>query len=146
MHPPSKQIVIAGYFGFGSAIDEAILASLCKVFRSATQPFRLVAISGDSAETAAAYEVEVCDWSDTATISEAVRSAEAVMIAGGSLFTPSAAAVLTAGMATTWPAFSSRRPCRQFITSRFCFMGSALMALSRRTCVKACEQLAGLRC
>ena len=104
MHAPSKQIVIAGYFGFGSAGDEAILDSLCKVLRSAAQPIRPVAISGDSAKTAEAYEVEVCDWSDAATISEAVRSAEAVMIAGRSLFTASAAAVVTAGMATSWPA------------------------------------------
>jgi GT2 family glycosyltransferase/polysaccharide pyruvyl transferase WcaK-like protein/glycosyltransferase involved in cell wall biosynthesis len=101
MRAPSKQIVIAGYFGFGSAGDEAILASLCEVFRGAAQPFRLVAISGNSPENAATYDLPVCDWSDAAVISETVRLSDAVVIAGSSLFDPSAAAVVT----TTQPAF-----------------------------------------
>jgi GT2 family glycosyltransferase/glycosyltransferase involved in cell wall biosynthesis len=105
MHPPSKQIAIAGYFGFGSAGDEAILASLCDALRDAAPPFRLVAISGNSRETAAAYDVQACDWSDAAALSETVRLSDAVVIAGSSLFDPSAAPVVTAGPTTTQPAF-----------------------------------------
>lgn len=105
MHAPTKQIVIAGYFGFGSAGDEAILASLCDIFRGAAQPFRLATISGNCDQTSAAHNVEACGWSDAAAISEMVRLADAVVIAGSSLFDPSAAAIVTAGVATTRPAF-----------------------------------------
>ena len=105
MHAPTKQVVIAGYFGFGSAGDEAILASLCDTLRGAAQPIRLAAISGNCEQTSAAYNLQACGWSDAAAISEMIRLADAVVIAGSNLFDPSAAAVVTVGMATTRPAF-----------------------------------------
>ena len=105
MHAPTKQVVIAGYFGFGSAGDEAILASLCDTLRGAAQPIRLAAISGNCEQTSAAYNLQACGWSDAAAISEMIRLADAVVIAGRNLFDPSAAAVVTVGMATTRPAF-----------------------------------------
>ena len=105
MHKRSNQIVIAGYFGFDSVWDEAILASLCEIFHGITQPFRLVALSGKPSETSAAYRLQVCDWSDAGAISEAVRRSDAVVIAGSSLFDPLMTRAIKKGLPITQPAF-----------------------------------------
>jgi GT2 family glycosyltransferase/glycosyltransferase involved in cell wall biosynthesis/polysaccharide pyruvyl transferase WcaK-like protein len=101
----SKKVVIAGYFGYGSAWDEAVLASLCPALRNSGKQFDFVAISGKPLETAAAHDVQACDWSDAAALSECVRRSEAVVIAGPSLFDPLAPASAQTGLIPNQPPF-----------------------------------------
>ncbi|HUK15599.1 MAG TPA: polysaccharide pyruvyl transferase CsaB [Bryobacteraceae bacterium] len=81
-----KTIFLVGYYGFGNAGDEAILAGILEQFRALRSDLRLVVASGDPASTAAAHHVEAVAWNDIAAVLQAVQAADLVVIGGGGLF------------------------------------------------------------
>ena len=81
-----RTIFLVGYYGFGNAGDEAILAGILEQFRALRSDLRLVVASGDPASTAAAHHVEAVAWNDIAAVLQAVQAADLVVIGGGGLF------------------------------------------------------------
>ena len=79
-------ILFVGYYGFGNLGDEAILSTILAQFRARRPELRLVAASGDPANTTASHGVEAVAWNDMAAIHRAVQIADLVVIGGGGLF------------------------------------------------------------
>jgi polysaccharide pyruvyl transferase CsaB len=81
-----KRIVIAGYYGFGNAGDEAILAAMLADLRRLRGDLRFTVTSADPAATAARFGVEAILWTDVAALAAAVRTSALVLVGGGGLF------------------------------------------------------------
>jgi len=79
-------IFLVGYYGFGNAGDEAILATIVSQLRSRQPEVRIVAASGHPAQTAEAHCIETVAWNDMAAIHHSVQIADLVLIGGGGLF------------------------------------------------------------
>ena len=88
-----KRLVIAGYFGFGNAGDEAILeATLGALRRELAAPFDATVVSGDPDFTLRRHAAFVpgalsaISWRDPLALAEAVRASDLVIVGGGGLF------------------------------------------------------------
>ncbi|WP_020574978.1 polysaccharide pyruvyl transferase CsaB [Actinopolymorpha alba] len=80
------KLALLGYFGFGNAGDEALLAAEVAALRSALGPSaEFVVISGDPDHTMAAHRLPAVPRSDFAEVLRAVRSADGLVAGGGSL-------------------------------------------------------------
>ncbi|MEK7277026.1 MAG: polysaccharide pyruvyl transferase family protein [Chloroflexota bacterium] len=86
MSPNSKTILIAGYYGFGNAGDEAILSAIISDLRALRSDLNLVVVSGDPAQTEAAHGVAGVLWTDIEKIMQAVAASDLVILGGGGLF------------------------------------------------------------
>jgi polysaccharide pyruvyl transferase WcaK-like protein len=78
----SRRVLLAGAFGQGNPGDEALLAA----FARALPGHRLVAASSAPAATAAAHGVEAIGRDRPAAVARAVADADAVVVAGGTVF------------------------------------------------------------
>jgi polysaccharide pyruvyl transferase CsaB len=75
-----------GYFGFGNAGDEAILAAEIEALRAALgAETSFVAISGDPAHTRANHDVDAVSRTDFRALVTALRRADGLIAGGGSL-------------------------------------------------------------
>ena len=83
---PASRILLAGYYGFGNAGDEAILASILAHLRELRPDAAVTVVSGDPRETARAYGVEAVFWRDPLALEDAARQADLIVIGGGGLF------------------------------------------------------------
>ncbi|MGE5235850.1 MAG: polysaccharide pyruvyl transferase CsaB [Acidobacteriota bacterium] len=81
-----RGLLICGYYGFGNAGDEAILAAMISHLRCERPDLALQVISGDPTQTAAMHRVEAVHWQDVVAINQAVTEAGLVVIGGGGLF------------------------------------------------------------
>src|SRR5687768_7222558 len=81
-----QRLLIAGYYGFGNAGDEAILHSIRNILRRHFPAATLVVLTGDPAETRRVHGVETVEWTDIAGITTAIDSSDLVIIGGGGLF------------------------------------------------------------
>jgi polysaccharide pyruvyl transferase CsaB len=74
--------VLCGYYGKGNGGDEALLASLLQLLPATVTP---LVLSGDPAQTRAAYGVEACDRQSAGVVLKALRHSDAFIWGGGSL-------------------------------------------------------------
>lgn len=81
-----KKIILSGYYGFGNAGDEAVLAALCQIFRLHFPRAELVALSARPEQTAAAYGILAIDRWDKRALRRELAGAELFCSGGGSLF------------------------------------------------------------
>ena len=82
----SRRILLAGYYGFGNAGDEAILASILAHLRSAAPQAAVTVVSGNPDATAAAHGVEAVFWRDPLALEDAARGADLTLLGGGGIF------------------------------------------------------------
>ncbi len=82
----SRRILLAGYYGFGNAGDEAILASILAHLRAAAPDAAVTVASGNPEATAKAHGVETVFWRDPLGLEDAARGADLVVIGGGGIF------------------------------------------------------------
>jgi polysaccharide pyruvyl transferase CsaB len=73
---------LCGYYGKGNGGDEALLASLLQMLPNHVTP---IVLSGDSAQTQAAYGVEACDRKTPQVLVPALKQANVLIWGGGSL-------------------------------------------------------------
>jgi polysaccharide pyruvyl transferase CsaB len=82
----ASRVLLAGYYGFGNAGDEAILASIVAHLRALRPDVTIVAISGDPEATARTHGIEAVFWRDPLALEDAARQADLIAIGGGGLF------------------------------------------------------------
>ena len=82
---PSPTILIAGYYGYNNAGDEAILDGILTELNSLGENFHYVVLSGDPAFTENLHAVRAIAWSDIGAMVEAVKNASLVIVGGGGL-------------------------------------------------------------
>jgi polysaccharide pyruvyl transferase CsaB len=82
----ARSILIAGYYGFGNAGDEAILAAMLGELRALRPGVELAVASGDPAATAARHGVRAVPRDDLAAVIAAIRESDLVILGGGGLF------------------------------------------------------------
>ncbi len=81
---PSPRFLISGYYGFGNAGDEAILAGLVAGFRELMPSAELTVLSGDPADTMAEHGV-VAVARGLRSARKNIRLSDAVISGGGGL-------------------------------------------------------------
>ena len=82
----ARSILIAGYYGFGNAGDEAILAAMLGELRVLRPDLDLAVASGDPAATAARHGVRAVARDDLTAVIAAIRASDLVILGGGGLF------------------------------------------------------------
>lgn len=82
-----KRLLLSGYYGYGNAGDEAVLAGLVAGFRAARPAgdLEIVALSGNPAETQAAHGIAAADRYKPAALLREIGRADLVLSGGGSL-------------------------------------------------------------
>ena len=82
-----KRFLLSGYYGYGNAGDEAVLAGLVSGFRSAapSEDFTLTALSGDPGETRTAHGIQAVDRYRPSALLPAIARCHAFLSGGGSL-------------------------------------------------------------
>ncbi|KPJ64614.1 hypothetical protein AMK68_01165 [candidate division KD3-62 bacterium DG_56] len=81
----ARRVVISGYYGFGNAGDEAILAGIVAGFRELAPDVQLVVLSATPQETAAEHGVECVDRARFGDIGRAIDGADLLISGGGGL-------------------------------------------------------------
>lgn len=105
------EILIAGYYGFHNAGDEAMLAGLRRAIRDLRPDVTFTAISGTASQTRQLHGIGAVSRSDIRGIWEAIGRADLVMFGGGSLLqdvTSSRSLIYYLGLATM--AWLRRKP------------------------------------
>lgn len=85
MPEATRRLLIAGYYGFGNAGDEAILAATLGELRARRPELRIVVVSGDPSRTATEHGVEAVHRDDLAQFDAAVRTSDLVLLGGGGI-------------------------------------------------------------
>jgi len=82
-----KRLLMSGYYGYGNAGDEAVLAGLIAGFRAARPAgdLEIVALSGNPDETRATHGIAAADRYRPAALLGEIRRADLVLSGGGSL-------------------------------------------------------------
>jgi len=97
------EILIAGYYGFHNAGDEAMLAGIRRSIGELRPDVTFTAISGTAAQTRSLHGIRAVSRSDLKAIWEAIGRADLVMFGGGSLLqdvTSSRSLIYYLGLAT----------------------------------------------
>lgn len=81
----SERVLFCGYYGFGNAGDEAVLAASVGLFRSRRPDLQLAALSADPAGTRAALGIEAAPRMKPAAILGELRRCRLFLSGGGSL-------------------------------------------------------------
>ena len=81
-----KTILIAGYYGFGNAGDEAILSAISAELRARHANLDFVVVSANPSETAATFNVRSIGWKDVDALHNAARESDLIILGGGGLF------------------------------------------------------------
>ena len=82
----TQRIVIAGYYGYRNAGDEAILAGMLADLRAEIPAATFTIFSGDPEETRALHGVDAVSWDALDAQVEAIRESSLVIVGGGGLF------------------------------------------------------------
>ena len=82
-----KRLTLSGYYGYGNAGDEAVLAGLVQGFRAARPDgdLELVALSGDPAGTRREHRIQAADRYKPAALVRAIANSDVFLSGGGSL-------------------------------------------------------------
>jgi polysaccharide pyruvyl transferase CsaB len=86
MPAAARSLLIAGYYGFGNAGDEAILTAMLGELRALRPELDLVVASGDPAATAVRHGVRAVPRDDLPAVIAAIRDSDLVVLGGGGLF------------------------------------------------------------
>lgn len=86
MNTPRARVLICGYYGFGNAGDELILAGILAELRALRPGLAVTVVSGNPSSTRASHGVEAVHWQDVPAIACQVRGADLVVVGGGGLF------------------------------------------------------------
>jgi polysaccharide pyruvyl transferase CsaB len=81
-----NKVLIAGYYGFGNAGDEAILESMLADLLMQQENLEFVVVSANPIETMSNYHVKAVYWKDIIGLLNAVRESDLVILGGGGLF------------------------------------------------------------
>src|SRR6266545_877457 len=81
-----KRIFMAGYYGFGNAGDEAILASLLDDIRAELPDVSVTVTSADVDATSALHDVAAVHWTDIEALTRSVRHSDVAVLGGGGIF------------------------------------------------------------
>src|SRR2546426_4700601 len=81
-----RKVLIAGYYGFGNAGDEAILTAMLSSMRALRPGLEFIVVSGNPEETAQKYDVSSVLYTDLQGILETARRSDLVILGGGGLF------------------------------------------------------------
>lgn len=82
----AQSIFIAGYYGFGNAGDEAILAAMIAGLRALRPDLEITVASGDPPTTERDHGVHAVDRDDLPAVAAAIRESGLVILGGGGLF------------------------------------------------------------
>lgn len=82
----AHRVLIAGYYGYGNAGDEAILSCLVKDLRQRRSDLDLVVATGDPAGTRRAHGVRTVHRDNLPGIIELAAASDLVVLGGGGLF------------------------------------------------------------
>lgn len=82
----AREILIAGYYGFGNAGDEVILAGMLSDLRALDANLEFNIVSGDPQETMIRHGVQAVHWRDMRGLVDHVNRSELVIVGGGGLF------------------------------------------------------------
>ncbi len=80
-----KRLLLSGYYGYGNAGDEAVLAGLVTGFRSLPAELDLTALSGNPPATRTAHGINAVDRSLPAALLPAIARCDLFLSGGGSL-------------------------------------------------------------
>nr|WP_312577201.1 polysaccharide pyruvyl transferase CsaB [Sedimentibacter sp.] len=80
-----KNILLAGYYGFGNLGDEAILEMVLKQLLEITDRDKLTVLSGNKEETSKKYDVCTIDRNNVLSIIKRLMTSDALVFGGGSL-------------------------------------------------------------
>lgn len=84
--PASRRILVSGYYGFGNAGDEAVLAGMIETLRRESRGAASVCVlSGNPDETRRRHGVEALDRMDPRAMNHAIERADLFLSGGGSL-------------------------------------------------------------
>jgi polysaccharide pyruvyl transferase CsaB len=86
MPAAARSLLIAGYYGFGNAGDEAILAGMLAELRALRPDVEIVVASGDPAATQEEHGVRAVPRDDLPAVAAAIRESGLVVLGGGGLF------------------------------------------------------------
>jgi polysaccharide pyruvyl transferase CsaB len=79
------KLIIAGYYGFRNAGDEAILSGMVHSLRSTFEDVNICVVTADPDFTKRTHEVEVVDMEDVPELIHQIRTSDAVLLGGGGL-------------------------------------------------------------
>lgn len=79
------KVVISGYYGFGNAGDEAVLAGIVRSFAERSPDTELIVLSSDPAETTRVHGVRAVPRTSISDVISAIRSSDLLISGGGSL-------------------------------------------------------------
>lgn len=79
------RVLIAGYYGYGNAGDEAMLAAIVRSLRAQAPDLDIAVLSADPELTARTFSVEAVKRLDLRAVFRAIRRADLVLMGGGSL-------------------------------------------------------------
>lgn len=79
------RVVVSGYYGFGNAGDEAVLAGLLATLREAEPGIGVTVLSGDPAHTERTHAVAAIRRAGPRPLLAALRAADGLISGGGSL-------------------------------------------------------------
>jgi polysaccharide pyruvyl transferase CsaB len=82
---PLKKILIAGYYGYNNAGDEAILQGILAELRNLGGDIEFTVLSGNPERTHALHDVNAVAWSNIPKIVEVVKTSSLVIVGGGGL-------------------------------------------------------------
>ncbi len=80
-----KRLLLSGYYGYGNAGDEAVLAGLVTGFRFLSAELELTALSGTPAETRRTHGISAVDRYRPAALLPAIARCDLFLSGGGSL-------------------------------------------------------------
>ncbi len=81
-----SKILIGGYYGYGNAGDEAILAAMLRELRVLRPDLDLAVASGDPLRTRSEHGVRAVPAADLTVLSAAIAESDLVVLGGGGLF------------------------------------------------------------
>ena len=82
----APKLLIAGYYGYGNAGDEAILSGMVADLRQVIGDVELCVVSADPKATQKLHSVHALKQSDVKSLIEAIRDSDLVILGGGGLF------------------------------------------------------------
>ena len=80
-----RNILLAGYYGFGNLGDEAILEMVLKQLLQITNREDITVLSGNKKETSKKYNINTIDRYNVFSIIKKLISSDALIFGGGSL-------------------------------------------------------------
>jgi polysaccharide pyruvyl transferase CsaB len=81
----TMKLVIAGYYGFANAGDEAILSGMIHDLKTAIPDVEICVVSANPVDTQSQHGVNVIDMEHIPDLIEKIRSSDAVLLGGGGL-------------------------------------------------------------